>query len=291
MRLTSDSPVLITGAAGQLAGAMATRLVGRCRVTALRRAELDITSGRDVDRVIDELRPVLVLNCAAYNDVDGAESDARAALAGNGLAVGHLADACRRLDVTLVHYSTDFVFDPPTDVGPLAETDTIRPRSVYAQSKLLGEVFAREAPRSYVLRVASLFGASNGKSSVDKLAIAIRRGQRVRAFADRTVTPSYVFDVAEATLAMLTADVPYGLYHCVNSGTTTWGVLARTLATLLGVSPDEAVEAVPFAGLVAPAPRPQFPALSNAKLAAAGVAMPTWEEALARAVTAMPPVA
>lgn len=287
MRLTPDSPVLLTGAAGQLAGAMAARLEGRCRLTALRRAELDITSSRDVDRVMDELRPQLILNCAAYNDVDGAESDARAALAGNGLAVGHLAEAARRLDATLVHYSTDFVFDPPTDVGPLAETDTIRPRSVYAQSKLLGEVFAREAPRHYVLRVASLFGASNGKSSVDKLALAIRRGQRVKAFVDRTVTPSYVFDVAEATLAMLAADVPYGLYHCVNSGATSWGVLARTLASLLGASPEDAVEDVPFAALAAPAPRPQFPALSNAKLAAAGVPMPTWQDALARAVAAM----
>ena len=82
----------------------------------------------------------------------------------------------------------------------------MRPRGVYAQSKLLGEIFAREAPRHYVLRVASLFGASNGKSSVDKLALAIRRGDRVRAFADRTVTPSYVYDVAEATVALLERD-------------------------------------------------------------------------------------
>ena len=107
----------------------------------------------------------------------------------------------------------------------------MRPRGVYAQSKLLGEIFAREAPRHYVLRVASLFGASNGRSSVDKLALAIRRGDRVRAFADRTVTPSYVYDVAEATVALVEREAPVGLYHCVNSGATTWVEVARTLAT------------------------------------------------------------
>ena len=180
--------------------------------------------------MLQALRPALVLNCAAYNDVDGAESNAQAALAANGLAVGALAEAARAVDATLVHYSTDFVFDPVEDRGPLREDDPVRPRGVYAQSKLLGEIFAREAPRHYVLRVASLFGASNGKSSVDKLALAIRRGDRVRAFADRTVTPSYVYDVAEATVALLERDAPVGLYHCVNSGATTWVEVARTLA-------------------------------------------------------------
>jgi len=289
MHLTADTTVLITGAAGQLAGACTERLAATCRVEALDRRALDITSPAAVQRVVRALRPGLILNCAAYNDVDGAESHAEAALAANGLAVGALAAAARDHDALLVHYSTDFVFDPPADHGLLAETDPVRPRGVYAQSKLLGELYAREAPRHYVLRVASLFGASNGRSSVDKLALAIRRGDRVRAFADRTVTPSYVYDVAEATIALVTGDGPFGLYHCVNSGATTWVTIARTLADLLGKDADRAVEGVPFASLVAPAPRPQFPALSNARLAAAGVTMPPWTDALARAVARMPP--
>jgi dTDP-4-dehydrorhamnose reductase len=288
--ITPATTVLITGAAGQLAGACADRLAGMCRVEALDRRALDITSATAVRRVAERLRPALVLNCAAYNDVDGAESNAAAALAANGLAVGVLAAAARAVDATLVHNSTDFVFDPQRDQGLLAEDDPLRPRGVYAQSKLLGEIFAREAPRHYVLRVASLFGASNGRSSVDKLALAIRRGERVRAFADRTVTPSYVYDVVDATLAVVERALPVGLYHCVNSGATTWVAIARTLATLLGVDPERAVEAVPFASLVAPAPRPQYPTLSNARLAAAGVVLPPWQDALARAVARMPAV-
>jgi dTDP-4-dehydrorhamnose reductase len=284
MPLARDTTVLITGAAGQLAGACADRLSGTCRVEALDRQALDITSPSAVARTIGTLRPHFVLNCAAFNDVDGAESNAAAALAVNGLAVGALAAAARETGATLVHYSTDFVFDPPHDQGPLDEAAPVRPRGVYAQSKLLGELFAREAPQWYVLRVASLFGASNGRSSVDKLALAINRGDRVRAFADRTVTPSYVYDVADATVAMVERAVPYGLYHCVNGGVTTWVEIARTLARLLDRDPDGAVEPVPFASLVAPAARPQYPALSNARLAAAGVPMPPWQDALGRAV-------
>jgi dTDP-4-dehydrorhamnose reductase len=287
MRLTRDTPVLITGAAGQLAGVCADHLAGRCRVVALDRRGLDITSPAAVMDTVAKLQPALVLNCAAYNDVDGAESNAPAALAGNGLAVGALAEAARAVDAVLVHYSTDFVFDPVQDQGLLREDDPVRPRGVYAQSKLLGEIFARQAPRHYILRVASLFGASNGHSSVDKLARAIQRGDRVRAFVDRTVTASYVYDVAEATLALVEGDGPYGLYHCVNSGATTWVEIAHTLAALLGKSPEAAVEGVPFASLVAPAPRPQYPTLSNAKLAAAGVTMPPWQDALRRAVARM----
>ena len=289
MRLSPTTTVLITGANGQLAGACADRFSGLCRVEALDRRGLDISSPAAVAQVVNRIRPALILNCAAYNDVDGAEVNAEAALAANGLAVGALAAAARDLDATLVHYSTDFVFDPVHDQGLLAEHDAVRPRGVYAQSKLLGEIYAREAPRHYVLRVASLFGASNGKSSVDKLALAIRRGDRVRAFADRTVTPSYVYDVAEATVELVERVIPYGLYHCVNSGATTWIEIARTLATLLGVEPDRAVEGVPFASLVAPAPRPQYPTLSNARLAAAGVVLPPWQDALGRAVARMPP--
>ncbi|MGD9905681.1 MAG: dTDP-4-dehydrorhamnose reductase [Vicinamibacterales bacterium] len=287
MRLTPDTTVLVTGAAGQLAGACADRLAGTCRVVALDRRALDIAAPAEVRRVVAAIRPAVILNCAAYNDVDGAESHAEAALAANGLAVGALAAAARDHAALLVHYSTDFVFDPPADAGLLTETDPVRPRGVYAQSKLLGEIYAREAPRHYVLRVASLFGASNGRSSVDKLALTLRRGERVRAFADRTVTPSYVYDVADATVAMIERDVAPGLYHCVNTGATTWVTIARELARLLGVDADQAVEPTPFASLVAPAPRPQYPALSNARLAAAGIVMPPWSDALQRAVAKM----
>ncbi len=269
---------------------MRARLEGHCALTAVTRHECDIASTTDVARVADDVRPEVIINCASYNDVDGAEREAEAALRVNGLALAVLADAATRLDAVLVHYSTDFVFDPVVDPGPLSEDAPTSPRCVYAQSKLLGETLARRAPRHYVLRVASLFGGTRAKSSLDRIAGAIRRGDTVKAFANRTVTPSYVPDLAAATADVLAADVPCGLYHCVNSGHTTWVELARTLATQMGADPDRAVTPIPFDPTAFPARRPTYAALSNAALAAHGVRLPTWRDAVARYVKALPPL-
>lgn len=290
MPLTTQTRILLTGAGAQLGLALRARLDGACRLTPVTRQECDITAAADVTRVTADVRPDVIINCASYNDVDGAERDAETALIVNGLAVGHLADAATRLDAVLVHYSTDFVFDPPTDPGPLREDAPISPKGVYAQSKLLGEILAKRTPRHYVLRVASLFGGPRNKSSVDRIAIAIRHGQTVKAFTNRTVTPSYVPDLADATADLLAGAVPYGLYHCVNSEPSTWVEVARELATLSGVAPDVVVQPVLFDPAAFPARRPTYAALSNAALAAHGVRLPTWRDAIARYVRALPPV-
>jgi dTDP-4-dehydrorhamnose reductase len=177
-----------------------------------------------------------------------------------------------------VHYSTDFVFDGRA-TRPYTEDDEPRPESVYAASKLLGEWFAREAPRAFVLRVESLFGGRVAKSSIDRIIDALLDGREARAFSDRTVSPSYVVDVAAATQALLEHGEP-GLYHCVNGGFATWYDVAREIARRLGV--DGPVVPISVKDLALAAPRPQFAALSNAKLERAGVRMPSWQDALAR---------
>jgi dTDP-4-dehydrorhamnose reductase len=278
----TPSRVLITGAGAQLASALRQRFAPGATVTALARADLDVTRSADVARVFREIQPAIVLNCAAFNDVDGAERQAEAALAVNGLAVAALSQATAAAGATLVHYSTDFVFDPATDAGPLPESAPVRPRSVYGQSKLLGEIYARQAPRHYVLRVASLFGGTPAKSTLDRMAATLRHGGVARAFVDRTVSPSYVHDVANATFRVLAAGVPHGLYHCVNAGHGTWAEVATALADALGVNAAAVVQGVPLASVAFAAPRPQFAALSNAALAAHGVPLPHWRDAVAR---------
>lgn len=284
MPLSRTTRVLLTGAGAQLASALRQRLVGACSLTALGRADLDITTAADVARAFRDVQPEVVVNCASFNDVDGAERRAAEALAVNGLAVGALAREAAAARALLVHFSTDFVFDPAEDPGPMAESAPVRPRSVYAQSKLLGELYAKRVPRHYVLRVASLFGGTPAKSSVDTMANTLRRGGVVRAFADRTVTPSYVHDLAAATARLLEGGVPHGLYHCVNSGHGTWLDLATALAGDLGVDPAAAITAVPFRSVPMAAPRPQYAALSNAALAAHGVTLPHWRDAIGRYV-------
>ena len=140
-------------------------------------------------------------------------------------------------DATLIHYSTDFVFDGEID-RPYIESDPAAPQSNYGRSKLLGEWFAADAPLHYVLRVESLFGGPLAKSSIDRILDTIQRGEPTRVFVDRTVTPSYVADVAEATAQLLAIRPPAGLYHCVNSGVTTWLDVALEAARLLGREPN-----------------------------------------------------
>lgn len=273
---------LIAGAAGQLGSAFAARLAARgAEVLALARADLDLTDATAVQARVEAARPSVILNCAAYNAVDQAEDDAPGALAVNAFAVLSLARAAASVGAALVHYSTDFVFDGAAS-APYAETDPPSPRSVYGQSKLVGEWFALdEAPGSFVLRVESLFGGPRSRSSIDRIVASLRAGQPAKAFVDRVVTPSYVEDVIDATFSLLERKAAGGLYHCVNTGETTWYDLARAIAGHLRAD-SALVVPVSVADVPMRAPRPQYCALSNRKLAEAGVVMPAWQDAIER---------
>ena len=271
--------VVVTGAAGQLGGATVRRLASQADVVALTRAEVDLTDHDRVMSVVIAARPDLIVNCSAYNAVDQAEDDPLTALAVNAFAVQSLARAAAASNAVFVHYSTDFVFDGLAE-QPYVEMDPTNPRSVYGQSKLVGEWLAGEAATAYVLRVESLFGGPAARSSVDKIIAALRSGQEAPVFVDRTVTPSYVEDVAAATWALVTSRAPGGVYHVVNSGATTWYDLGREIARLLDCQPR--LRPVKVTDVPLRAPRPQYCALSNAKLATAGFQMPTWQDALGR---------
>ena len=282
---------LVIGAAGQLGAATVARLKsGRTRegfdVVALTRAEVDLANARAVRDAVLDVKPDVILNCAAYNDVDGAEDDPKPALDVNAFAPRVLAEAAEEIGATFVHYSTDFVFDG-TASSPYTETDPARPQSVYGSSKLLGEWFAAQAPRHYVLRVESLFGGTYVRSSIDKIIATILGGQETRVFVDRVVTPSYVEDVITATLGLIgsarqSGGAPHGLYHCVNSGETTWHELAGEIARLLDRTGTATLVPVKVADVTMKAKRPQYCALSNRKLADAGISMPAWQDALRR---------
>jgi dTDP-4-dehydrorhamnose reductase len=272
--------ILVTGAAGQLGQAIVARLSSRHDVVPLARRDLDLTRHDDVMRVVGGSGADAVINCAAYNDVDRAEDDAMAALDGNAFAVRSLARAVSTAGARLVHYSTDFVFDGDAD-RPYTEDDPPSPKSVYGQSKLLGEWFALDAG-AYVLRVESLFGGPRPRSSVDRIIEALGSDRDARVFVDRVVSPSYVDDVAGATAVLLERKADTGLYHCVNSGHGTWHEVGLEIARLMGRSAR--LTSVRAADVPMRASRPRYCALSNEKLARAGAVMPSWQDALGRYV-------
>ena len=272
--------VLVVGAAGQLGRAMVSRLQKAHDVTGWTRADFDLTRHADVRDAIMRLAPDVVINCAGYNNVDQAEDDQLIAFDLNAMVVSTLARAAASLDALFVHYSSDFVFSG-TRSTPYTENDAPEPRSVYAQSKLVGEWLAADAPRHYVLRVESLFGGPNRKSSVDRIVDGIRQGQQPPVFSDRVVSPSFVTDVANASAFMIESQPEWGLYHCVNSGHATWLDVGRDIAARLGAG-EEALKPISVNDVHLRASRPKFAALSNEKLARAGYAMPTWQDAIGR---------
>jgi len=271
--------VLVVGAAGQLGSAMVRRLSHDTTVVGLTRRELELTNHAAVATVVARERPAVILNCAAYNAVDQAEGAVADALAVNAFVPQSLARVARAVDATLVHYSTDFVFDGHAS-RPYTESDAPNPQSVYGQSKLIGEWLASDAPRAYVLRVESLFGGPAARSSIDRIIASLRSGEPARVFVDRVVTPSFVDDVVDATWSLLTREAEPGLYHVVNAGETTWHALGAEAARLLGT--DANLVPVRVADVPMRAARPQYCALSTARLAGAGVSMPAWQDALGR---------
>ena len=278
-------PVLVVGAAGRLGASIVEAYAG-VDVVARTRATLDIADPEAVRGAVAEVAPAVIINCAAFNDVDGAEDDPTTALAVNAFAVRSLARAAGACGATFVHFSTDFVFDGDT-AEPYVETDAAAPRSVYGLSKLLGEWFALDAPRGFVLRVESLFGAARGwtgrASSLDSIVVDLKQGREVRVFTDRVVSPSFVPDVARAVRCLLEGSAAPGLYHCVNSGHATWHEVAEEAARVLGVQPR--FRCVTMDQTTLRASRPRYCALDVGKLAEAGVTMPPWNEALQRHLT------
>jgi dTDP-4-dehydrorhamnose reductase len=277
--------IVVTGAQGQLGAALVHEFRAAHDVSALGHADLDVTDDAAVAAAMTALRPDAIINAAAYNDVDAAEDHPLAALDLNAFAVRALARAAERCGAALIHYSTDFVFSG-TASEPMTETDRPNPRSVYAASKLLGEWFAADVDRHYVLRVESLFGQAPGgpapKGSIGAMITRLRAGEEVRAYDDRTVSPTYVCDAARATRTLIERAAAPGLYHCVNSGSATWLELAAELARQLGVAGR--LVPVRMQDVTLRAQRPKYCALSNQKLAEAGFAMPPWQDALARAL-------
>ena len=281
--------IAVVGAKGQLGSALVHECAAAHDTAAFSRAELDISDEVAVAAAMARVKPEVIINAAAFTDVDAAEDRPVEALNGNAFGVRALARAAQTLGATLVHYSSDFVFDG-NGSAPYTETDRPNPQSVYAASKLLGEWFAQDAPRAYVLRVESLFGQAPGaappKGSAAGILNTLKAGGSPKVFEDRTITPSYVIDVARATRQLIESRAPVGLYHCVNSGTCTWLEFAREMARLLGI--EARLTPVRMADVPLRAARPLFCALSNAKLRALGIEMPSWQDALARYLGAPP---
>ena len=258
--------ILVTGAGGQVGRATAAVCdAAGDDVVATDHAALDIADRDAVLGAVTTLRPDVVVNPAAYTDVDGCERDPDRAYASNALAVRHLAEACRRADAHLVHVSTDYVFDGRKG-APYTEWDDPNPLSVYGRSKLAGE---REAgPAATVVRTAWVFGRS-GSNFVRTVLDRAAAGEPLRFIDDQTGSPTFADDLA-VVLRRLAVDRMPGLFHVTNAGETTRYDQARHVVAAAGLDPDR-VEAISSRELPWLAERPASTVLDNVALRLSGM--------------------
>ena len=254
--------VLVTGASGMLGSDLVFLLTAaRYDVLARPRAELDISDPGQVSRTLRELRPDVVVNCAAFTKVDDCETDPRA-FAVNGEGVANLADACGHVGAQLVQISTDFVFDG-TKLEPYREEDPVNPLSAYGRSKRAGEEEAMRLPGSLVVRASWLFGRS-GWNFIEAILKQVESGRpRLSVVVDQIGRPTSTTDLAEALLALLDAGAS-GLYHFANRGEVSWNEFAREILWLAGRT-EVAVDPTTAEALARPARRPAYSVLDTGK--------------------------
>ena len=262
--------ILVTGSKGQLGRALERTLAGHTLV--LRDLpELDAADARAVAELLDAHAPELVINAAAYTDVDGAERDAEGAERGNVTLPAVLAEATGARGIPIVHVSTDYVFDGRGE-RPYTEDDAPAPFNAYGRTKLAGEEAVRRAnPRHFVVRTAWLYSTGGRNFALTMLAAA-ERGE-VRVVDDQTGSPTYAPHLA-AGIARLLGRVDWGTFHMAGAGQTTWCGLTRALYAAVGV--DCRVTPCTTEEFPRPAPRPRYSALGTAREPA--ILLPPWEE-------------
>lgn len=269
--------ILILGAKGMLGGELRRVFVGH-DIVPWDFEDLDITREAEVGEKIGALRPDIIINAAAYNNVDKAEEDRETAEILNGRAVGFLAQAAKNAGATFVHYSTDYVFDG-TKVDGYMESDEPKPLGAYGASKLMGERDAQKADKFYIIRLSRLFGkmgtGQNVKKSFVDIMMALADAKKEIEVVDEEMSsPTYAPDIAERTKYIIESGLPNGVYHSANAGECTWCGFAAEIFREDGKN----VKIIPVSGEKFPrkALRPKFSVLLNTKLPP----MRPWQEAL-----------
>ena len=265
--------VLVTGANGQLGQELAEILPERgYEVVALSRGELDVVDHGAVDRAVENHSPKLVVNAAAYTDVDGCETETETAYAVNALGPRNLALSCERRGCELLHVSTNYVFDGRAG-RPYEPFDPPNPISAYGRTKLAGEEYVRNlSSRWYVVRSAGVYG--RGHNFVRTMLRVAKERDTLKVKDDEFISPTYARDLAEGIAEVIEAGL-YGLYHLTNSGTCSWYEFSCEIFSLSGVEVE--VVPIPASEYPLPAPRP-----ANGVLSALGSpSLRHWREALA----------
>ncbi|MEX0877842.1 MAG: dTDP-4-dehydrorhamnose reductase [Candidatus Spechtbacterales bacterium] len=272
--------VLLTGSG--IVGTALKKVLSEFELYPLDRENLDISNKESVDKVFDSIKPELVINAAAYTNVDGAEENKKEAMLVNGIAVGYMAAAAKKHNALFVHYSTDYIFNGRNKDGYNEDARPAKtPLNVYGASKLLGEQELKKNTHNYYLiRTSWVFG-EGGRDFVDTVLGLAEKGE-MKIKDDEFGKPTYAKDLAQATRALVAERMPYGIYHITNDGVTSWYEYAKKIIDIYGKKhgwkKDQYPRVLPVSAkeFSAPAARPSYSILNNTKF----VTPRPWPEAL-----------
>lgn len=268
--------ILIIGANGMLGQDLAKEFTKNHQVTKWDQSKIDITKKNIVNKKISNLKPDAVINAAAFTDVDSCENPKKKEIymKVNGQGPGYLAKICAKLNIPLVHYSTDYIFNGQKKDGYKENYNKIDPINVYGQSKALGEKLVKKnTDNYYIIRTAWLYGKNN-KNFVDTMLQLAKKNDTLKIVNDQHGSPTFTYDLAKRTREILEKKEKPGIYHVVNKGTTTWFDFAKEIFKLANIKVK--VQPCDSNEFPRPAKRPKYSALINTKLPK----MRKWQTAL-----------
>jgi len=259
------------------------------------RAELDICDAAAFAAMLDARKPDAVINTAAFHNVDLCEKETDAAYRTNVIAVREMAKACEQRKVVFMQIGTDYVAEGAPANKPVPESAAVHPNSIYSLTRYGGDcmTLAHAPTHGYVVRSCGLFGIAGcklkgGLNFVDSMIAAAKQGKPLKVVSDQIVAPTPTDDLARQLMLILEKRPPVGLYHAVSHGECSWYEFAKTALDMSGVA--HTIEPVPSATWAAPAKRPAYSVLDNAKLRGRGLdIMRPWKESLERFVKAKYP--
>lgn len=276
--------ILITGSQGQLAQEFQRSTLKDIDIFAPDEKEFDITNPDIVDKIVSRQKPDVIINCAAYNLVDNAQLDPEIAFKVNAEGVKNLALTCKKNNILIVHYGTDYIFDG-TKLNFYTEEDNPNPESKYGESKLLGEKYLAQATDNYLLfRVSWVYG--KGKQNfLYKLTEWAKKSDVLRVVHDQISIPTYTEDIVSITMDSINTGLR-GLFHLTNSGYATRYEVAKYFFELLKL--DTIILPVTSDYFSSPVKRPYFSAMSNKKISKAlEITIPDWKDSLKKFVKDM----
>lgn len=278
---------LITGASGQLGydvkRELLSRSVAESDIATPRAAEMDITDAQAVENYVKNFQPTVIIHCAAYTDVDGAESDAETCRKVNVDGTENLVAAAQKVDAKIIYISTDYVFDGENP-EPYETIDLANPQSVYGQTKYKGELAVQKYPKHFIVRTAWVFGI-NGRNFVKTMLKVANGRTEVSVVDDQIGSPTYTVDLAKFLVDLSESD-KYGTYHATNEGFCSWAEFTEEIYRAAGI--DTKVKKVSTDEYVAiagrsQAKRPHYSKLSKACIENNGFRrLPSWQDATKR---------